>query len=430
MQLRKLTKINHQCPTDLSTKSMVIFYHHRYHIMNNFDSKTCIRIGKINSQLTRSQIIICSAYLTSSALLVGSTGGELVVFSALTLNKLGSLKIHENAIIGIGSPESHEYAVTAGRDNKIVLTKGFWPKDTQVLALIDSGLLSFSFSPITCCFAYVTKDSYLITHNIKTTLRYEYEMRLKVSSVTISNLSHFAAMIGENSGLLFTETSLNGKIRHVVKKDCVIHTVFTSDDTYLFLSTLQGDLIKLCCKTLEIVKRSKIFSSQINQFSLGSNFIYVISREFIKKVNFDLKIQQISTYFKPKIVLVTQDQRALIVIENWNLIKLIDINTKIQLKAWAEPGQAICTVEKNDFYITASKDYLVRVWNICKNELFYVFSHYKATMKSLSLKGTILIAKNTNKEFHIVDLSNNKVQKKLSIKYILVLLNRKKSILA
>lgn len=398
--------------------------------MYHFDNKPSMQPEALNSQLNPSQILICSAYLTSSALLAGSTSGELLVFSAQTLQKLGSLKIHENAIIGIGSPESHEYAVTAGRDNKIILTKGFWPKDTQVLAWVDSGLLSFSFSPITCCFAYVTKDSYLITHNMKTTLRYECQMPLKVSSVTISNLSHFTAMIGKKSGLLFTENSLNGKIRHVVKKDCVIHTVFTSDDTYLFLSTYEGDLIKLCCKTLEIVKRNTVFNSQICQFSLGNNFIYVISREFMKKVSFDLKVQQVSTYFKPKIVLVTQDQRALILIENWNLIKLIDIKSQIQLKGWTEPGQVICSVKKNGFYVTASKDLLVRVLGPCEKELIYVFSHYRTTIKSLSLKGTLLIAKDKLKEFHFVDLGNNKVQKKLSIKYILTLINRRKTILA
>jgi WD40 repeat protein len=353
------------------------------------------------------KISFCSVYMTSSALLAGSMTGELHIFQVETLSKLPGLKIHEQAIFGILASSSLDYIITAGKDNKIMVTRSLSIGGCELLAKVDSGLYGFSYCPFSSDLLYSTKSRTLTIQNILKGSKFELVTSHNLSLLSPSKTFKYVAAAGTHPSLFLMRTEVKKIETLHLKNEILAHFQFTSDETRLVASTTCGRLMIIDSFSQQILKKALISNSSIRHFEFTKERIFTVCSESLKTFDFDLVCQKTSEFLNPGFVSVTFDEKFLILVENWKVVKKVEIFSDLQVKAWVQDSHETCKWNGSDFFVSVGDDYLVRVWDSGKSNLLMVFGYHREMVTSISVKVRILVTC-TKASFYVLNLENNR----------------------
>lgn len=350
-------------------------------------------------------ISISSLALNSTYILLGSWESTIEIWDLRTQNKIKTLYSSQGKISSLFISKNSNTIISGGEDSTIKVWKGIQEKDYFTLSGHIKPVTSLVLSDGSYTLISASNDKKIKIWDLKKAfaIRTLEEHRIKITSLAVStrlegppineedynifNFVFYIASAGEDKTIYLWDVQKNFQLHTLQGHTRFITKVVFSPDSTTMLSICQESRIILW----NVENKCKIGSLQgLRDPSYGlcissnSNHVYSASGKFIYKWDFHTKtLVSRKPFTRPGLLEITNDNNFLVFAENYNSLKIIDIDKEFQETPTNSDSNSLnlCQCEKTRIktyevlktnrkilpIFTKSGSYSVRMWNLIEN---------------------------------------------------------------
>ena len=370
---------------------------------------------------------ILSAFITSSHLLCGTSSGSVLIFSLPSLHFLKSMKLHMGGIFSISAYNECLFILTAGRDDKIKIIKNMDKKDSETI--LTSFLTTLAYSPTHSILAYAEVDKSVHLKYLKNAASTKtlFKAEKKVWLIRISDDSKWLLTSGHEQEFTLTKLTTSEQFKLNQRGGEVAQLEFCFNNSCIISASSKGCLAIWSIETKEMLHRVEAGYSNIKGLTICDSFMIIIIENLVQQWTLTLNFIQSFEFFDPSLAVISSDQQKIIVLENRKIVKLFDLDKLNQDRVWTWPcEQYACFVKHGDLVAYGGNDGIIRAWDTKRQEWRFVICIHKGPLKTLASKGDVLASCSTGLEVKTVNYANVDKSFKISRKFRVLLMSKKK----